>query len=31
MSQSDKNETKQKITLLRNFYKRLGKIKKSRQ
>ena len=28
MSQSDKNETKQKFTLLRNFYKRLGKIKK---
>ena len=28
MSQSDKNETKQKITLLINFYKRLGKIKK---
>ena len=28
MSQSNKNETKQKITFLRNFYKRLGKIKK---
>ena len=28
MSQSDKNETKRRISLLRNFYKRLGKIKK---
>ena len=28
MSQSDKNEMKQKITLLRIFYKRLGKIEK---
>ena len=28
MSQSNKNETKQKITFLRNFYKRSGKIKK---